>query len=538
MVYKKLIKFLTLCPKQDKHTHTIYGSKDISGAAYTIPDGSLDDFYKLITRSIFKEGDQISIVEKVQPICRLVIDLDFKYTDKIEKRQYNNNVIKNIINDIFSNLNILYNLSDEQKVCHVMEKSSPLKASHKKYESKDGIHLLFPYIIAEKKTYRKLRELMMDGDYKNLFEDEGFIPPSNTIDEIIDDNIYKNGNWFIYGSGKPGEIRYELTKIYKLSNDTLINLPIELYIDNPEEIIKLNSVRQQNEINVEYKSYLTDKMSTGNLKKSISIESISSTENNPIVISNAKKHDIDVAKRISLILSQQRASNYSDWIEVGYCLHSISIELLPAWIAFSRKWPFYNDSSECEKQWEWFDKNNNKNLTIGSLHYWAKTDNFDEWKNIIRESLSSLIHSSVGSSGSHADVANVIYHYFKDCFVCANIKDNSWFYFNENNGGKWEETEVGHILRARLSNEIVDLYNYYGNIYKDKAKEMCDDEYASKLFVYTLVFISCIFFLAIFITLNMSPGILLNTLLAFIEYIFIIPLGYIYFTLYKSIKSY
>ena len=63
------------------------------------------------------------------------------------------------------------------------------------------------------------------------------------------------------------------------------------------------------------------------------------------------------------------------------------------------------------------------------------------------------------------------------------------------------------------------------------------DEYALKLFVYTLVFISCIFFLAIFLTLNMSPGILLNTLLAFIEYIFIIPLGYIYFTLYKSIKS-
>ena len=63
------------------------------------------------------------------------------------------------------------------------------------------------------------------------------------------------------------------------------------------------------------------------------------------------------------------------------------------------------------------------------------------------------------------------------------------------------------------------------------------DEYASKLFVYTLVFFSCIFFIAIILTLNMSPGILLNTLLAFIEYIFIIPLGYIYFTLYKSIKT-
>tara|TARA_B100000575_G_C22895569_1_gene520935 strand:- start:96 stop:770 length:675 start_codon:yes stop_codon:yes gene_type:complete len=63
------------------------------------------------------------------------------------------------------------------------------------------------------------------------------------------------------------------------------------------------------------------------------------------------------------------------------------------------------------------------------------------------------------------------------------------------------------------------------------------DEYASKLFVYTLVFVSCIFCIAIILILNMSPGILLNTLLAFIEYIFVIPLGYIYFTLYKSIKS-
>ena len=63
------------------------------------------------------------------------------------------------------------------------------------------------------------------------------------------------------------------------------------------------------------------------------------------------------------------------------------------------------------------------------------------------------------------------------------------------------------------------------------------DQYASKLFVYTLIFVSFIFFAAIIITLNISPGILQTILLAFIEYIFVIPLGYIYFTLYKSIKS-
>lgn len=481
MVYQKLHNFLINYPKKDKHTHTIYGSKGQSGAAYTIPDDKHDDLYRLLSKAIFRNKDSVSIVEKVQPISRLVIDLDFKYTDKLTERQYDSNVLEKIVTDIFSNLNTLYNIDDDQKVCWVMEKDTHLDAPQKNYESKDGIHFLFPMIVAEKKTYRKLREILIETDYKEYFEEYNFTPPSNSMDEIIDDNIYKGGNWFIYGSGKPNEITYKLTTIYKVSNDRLINLPTDLYLENPEEIIRMNSVAQQDNINVGYTDELTSKMSSGSLKKSKSIENVELVEVNPYIDQKTKDHDIEVAKQLSLVLSHERASNYSEWIEVGYCLHSISNTLLPAWIAFSKKWAMFNNSAECEKQWLWFHKNNNHNFTIGSLHYWAKTDDYDKWKNILRDSLSGLIHSSVSSSGSHADVANVIYHYFKDCFVCANIKDNNWFYFNEHIGGRWEETEVGHVLRSRLSNEIVDLYNHFGNIYKEKAQEVADDEDAAKL---------------------------------------------------------
>ena len=86
------------------------------GAAYTIPDNKLDEFYKLISKSIFREKDEVSIVEKVQPICRLVIDLDFKYVDALTERQYNDNVIKRIIEDVFTNINRIYNLSDKRFV--------------------------------------------------------------------------------------------------------------------------------------------------------------------------------------------------------------------------------------------------------------------------------------------------------------------------------------------------------------------------------------------------------------------------------------
>ena len=57
-----------------------------------------------------------------------------------------------------------------------------------------------------------------------------------------------------------------------------------------------------------------------------------------------------------------------------------------------------------------------------------------------------------------------------------------WYYFNDRKGGKWEETEMGHELRKRLSNDIVDVYNYYGGIYKNRANDLLlEDEDAAKL---------------------------------------------------------
>ena len=133
------------------------------------------------------------------------MDFDFKYKDKIESRQYNQNVLKNIINLIFEKLDILYDIPSEQKVCWIMEKSSIMKAPQKGYEIKDGIHLLFPYIIAEKQSYRVFRNLLIEEDITNFFIQEELTPPSNTMEQIVDEAIYKGGNWFIYGSGKPKE---------------------------------------------------------------------------------------------------------------------------------------------------------------------------------------------------------------------------------------------------------------------------------------------------------------------------------------------
>ena len=488
MVCKKLSEFLSQFPKtgNGKHTHTMYGGE--AGGSYTIPNEHLEDLYKLITKAIFKKNHHVTMVEKVQDTCRLVIDLDFKYKETLQERQYNEEIIKTLISYVFTNIDELYGVADEQKQCFVMEKSSCMKATQKAYSTKDGIHLLFPYIVAEKETYKTLREKLLTIDIDELFTEEGFTPPSNSVDEVIDLNIYKGGNWFVYGCGKPNETdTYRLTSIYKDNGGSLLNLPTDLYLDNPLEIMKLNSVSLQ-ESNVSYTEVLSNGVKEKPMKSSLSVESLETMEyNDPsLVISKTQKFNIDIAKKLTECLSTQRASDCKMWNEVGYCLHSINPStMLPSWIGFSKKWAMYMNDEECKKQWEYMNCNNRKEYTIATLHYWAKQDNPEMYTGVMKDALKPLIDISIRgekTTGPHSDVANVIFHYFKDSFRCGNIKENTWYYFNESLGGKWELTEEGHLLRKELSHAIVDLYMYYQKEYQDIANQ--EEEESERQLIY------------------------------------------------------
>ena len=63
------------------------------------------------------------------------------------------------------------------------------------------------------------------------------------------------------------------------------------------------------------------------------------------------------------------------------------------------------------------------------------------------------------------------------------------------------------------------------------------DEHGSRLFMFTLIFALLIFVSVLIISSIVPAGYAQNAINAFIEYAMTIPLGYIYFTLYKSIKS-
>jgi phage/plasmid-associated DNA primase len=78
------------------------------------------------------------------------------------------------------------------------------------------------------------------------------------------------------------------------------------------------------------------------------------------------------------ILNKKRSNNYTEWIELGWCLHNISPDLLSTWIDFSKNGDSYTPG-ECEILW---DKMREEGFGIGSLHLWAKCDNPIEYNKI------------------------------------------------------------------------------------------------------------------------------------------------------------
>jgi hypothetical protein len=188
-------------------------------------------------------------------------------------------------------------------------------------------------------------------------------------------------------------------------------------------------------------------------------------------------------EKLAGILSVERATDHSSWVDVGYCLHSLSREFSYLFKTFSKKYERYKkglSKRDCDKQWEYMNNTAKRNYTMGSLKYWARKDNPDGYEKIRKDSLETLIIKSIKkekASGTHSDVANVIHKYYTDEFVCAGLKDNSWYYF-DNINGKWRLTEQGHELRKRLSSDMIEIYEHYAGKFKlMKGDDPESDEY-------------------------------------------------------------
>ena len=479
--------------KGNNSTHSVIPDKNTKysflqhGYSLDVPLKDIDTFNKEINRLVFDENIYISLTETFGKVSPLFIDIDLKYNDiSNTNRRYTDNTIKQIVLLVREQVKKYIKYEDEKSLeVWITEKENPVLYKDKNIV-KDGIHIIFPNIIGDSDVYKYnfLKIFSENTEIKNkiieIFKSTSVNNeiPDNDISDIFDGNVVK---WFTYGCGKANNYPHLLTKIIQNDDEDFV----DNYYDTDEIINKL-CLLQEFEKNISYKNNIETLYNKpkSELSKSSSNTSLafmdSSDDDDEIdedydpyytdvvdtseIIETLKNAEKDNIRHIVLeCLSDKRYNEYELWSKIGMCLKNIGgDQLFDLWVEFSEKSSDFESEEICKKFWDGFKK---EGLSRGSLNYWAKMDNPKKYYELIEKNLKNKIEQSIFKKGSHDDIAEVIYGLYKDEFICADLKDN-WYYFN---GSKWVDCPKGWKLHSLLTKGFKEIYYKYHFIYK---KEM------------------------------------------------------------------
>lgn len=447
---------------------------------YYVPDDQREQFLNRYYENVIIKNEQCDIIEKHTELCCLLYDLDLKIPNNEEthnKRAYDEESIKNFIECVTRIVSKYIDTSSPTSFdAFVCEKQS---ASSKKDCLKDGIHIMFPYIVTESSIQYLIREEILI-ESKHIFRET-----INTIEDIVDAAVIERNGWMLYGSKKPESQKYGLTGVwgYDSMDDVGEVSPNRRenskYYNSTKELIELLSIRRftmgdiasfKPEMNDFIENWMED------FKQKREEKELSRKFHGDI----NRHHDVDLntVKNLVSILSSDRAEKYDLWIELGFCLHNISESLVDTWIEFSQREEKYMDSAktDCSRRWNHM---NNSGLGLGTLHMWAKADNLAAYYEIIQNDLEYFIVKTVCNSTYEKDAkkqnhADIIFHVvstlkqkYNHFYICTSYDKRIWYEFT---GTSWIEDDSDVSLKRKVRE---DLYNDYSKV-SLRYRKLCD----------------------------------------------------------------
>ena len=441
------------------HTHTSMANP--MGCFY-IPENRLAEFYHLYKEAILT-NNPMHLLEKHDKIAPLVVDLDFKFDINRKERQYTMDHVRDIVRLYMEEIREYFAIEHEDHLtAFVFQRSAPYesapKGASKEGIMKDGIHIMFPYVISPPEPQYLIREKIL----KKSVDIFAQIPTKNSVSEIVDRAVISTNNWFMYGSRKLNCEPYLLTDIFnsELEEQNLEEYP---FGKDPAEFFSIRNKSESQCLQYRDIAKINDEIK----KKNMSLNQHSKIRFKKI---SHNDYDINIIRDLVDILSVSRADEYSTWIEVGWCLHNIdneNPELLQIWDNFSKKSSKYQEGV-CDRMWNGF---RDEGLTIRSLNYWARMDNPERYRDIKMRDIDDLIVKS--KSNTNYDIARVIHAYFSDQYVCTSIKSKTWFEFRNH---RWRMTEDAIRLRQKLSTVFAELYQRKIVINNMAIQTLCENE--------------------------------------------------------------
>jgi len=448
--------------KEKNRPFNIVGMGDYRGK-YCIEEAEQNDFFNYYTHEVFQRKNPVSLIEMHKPYGPLVCDLDFKFHDLSETHIYSNQFIQEFLVRWMIIIERYIDIGHEQqRMAFVMEKQ------HASSSTKDGLHIMFPFIITEPDIQYIMREELIE-EMRSLVEFlHGTI--DNPLEDVLDSSvIYRNG-WMMYGSCKPDKEPYLLTGIWDVSKYQARSFTIEEKKDfyfNHRRLVEILSIQ---------KPSIGDLSDLTEFGKSY-IEYYKKEQKKTIVKTTTDPNkticdDLNFVCSLVDLLDPQRAENYQQWIEVGWCLYNIDFRLKEKWIEFSEKSDQYRESAsmECEKEW---NKMKPHGLSHGTLHMWVKQDNPVHYHQLIRQSLEyeirqccinlspvNTLDKNSKKKASWDDVSfyivKVIRKLYSYHFVCSSYSHKIWWEYRNH---RWFLSDKGVSLRQMIAEDVYDIFN-------------------------------------------------------------------------------
>ncbi len=453
-------------------THTSMGFGAQKGS-YMIKKSEMNKFFELYDQA-YQNGDNLHIIERHIDYGPILVDLDFQYVPEIVERQHDENHVMKIVKLYMDEIINMFQIEsdDNRLIAFVFEKPELYREKEKnsgdeengattggsKYKkTKDGIHIMFPYIVSTPEPQYIIRENIMKKIGTVLDE----LPLKNaplskdgikSYADVVDRSVIQSNGWFLYGSSKPKLPKYTIT--YVIKNDGSVITEDDIENISPEDMLTLFngmnptrffSIRNKNESDI---LAIRDENldAIGKFRSSVQKK-----VNKKKMNGKMDENELKLIKQFVQIFSDKRANEYNSWIEVGWALHNIGSEnqdLLDVWIEFSKRSPKYVEG-ECETLW---DNMKNEGLGIGSIRYWARLDNPDMYKKIILNDINKMINSSIKTPTTF-DIASVLHRMYRYDYKYS--QTGVWYYFDNN---LWRQNNDGIMIRNKISNELCEKY--------------------------------------------------------------------------------
>lgn len=423
--------------KGQSHTHTSMGLGKYAGSFY-IRTSEMDMFFKLYEEAIHSDNYlHLHLIEKHEEIGPMVIDFDFKYEFEQHDRVHTVEHIEKIVGLYIQEIIQLFEVEadDARLMAFVFERDKPYKS---KGITKDGIHIMFPFIVSTPEAQYYIRNQVL-GKISLVLMD---LPVKNSPADIVDKSVIYSNGWMMFCSRKHGTDPYMLTHIF---TGELEAINIAEYDYGTRDLPRFFSIRgkKADEL-IPIREEKRETMEKFSQKKKVTNEKMK------MKIGMNTGYDLAQISEIVAILKADRTESYNTWMEVGWALHNIdpnAIEMLNLWIEFSKRSPKFEEGI-CEREWE---KMKNEGLGVASLYYWAKIDNYEEYRKIMDKDTNQMLNKSLETI-THWDVANVMFKIYKHEFK---YSGGRWYMFRNH---LWMETSDGIELRQKISTELVAKY--------------------------------------------------------------------------------